>query len=71
VVLTGCNPVMNSGAKKYPSDLVTSRLINKNYVCMHLYWGTEKEAEQEGCLLKEAVLKVFAKCSYWNGSCLT
>lgn len=38
---------------------------------MHLYWGTEKEAEQEGCLLKEAVLKVFAKCSYWNGSCLT
>uniref|UniRef100_A0A8C9FVS6 Cadherin domain-containing protein n=1 Tax=Pavo cristatus TaxID=9049 RepID=A0A8C9FVS6_PAVCR len=46
-------PFMNSGAKKYQSNLVTSHLINKNYVCMHLYWGTEKEAEQEGCLLKE------------------
>lgn len=38
---------------------------------MYLCWGTEKEAEKEGCLLKEAVLKEFAKCSYWKSSCLT
>lgn len=64
-------PFYEQWSKNYLNNLVISHLINKNCVRRHLYWGTEAETGQEGCLLKETVLKIFAKCSYWNGSCLT
>lgn len=42
---------------KYLGNLVISHLINKNCVRMCLYCGTEAGTGQEGCLLKETVLK--------------
>lgn len=63
-------------SKKYLGNLVISRLINKNCVRMHLYWGTEAGTGQEGCLLKETGLKNIRQVqlleqflSYWKLWC--
>lgn len=63
-------------SKKHLGNLIIPHLINKNCVHMHLYWRTEGGTGQEGCLLKETVLKNIHQVqlleqflSYWKLWC--